>query len=74
MLGSQLLAAHSRHLPSSGCKFVARLLQAPNPPWSLQQEPSISLRSLTRLAGMAFQVLRCLIISLDLILKNLTRT
>lgn len=74
MLGSQLLAAHSRHLPSSGCKFVARLLQAPNPPWSLQQEPSISLRSPTRLAGMAFQVLRCLIISLDLILKNLTRT
>lgn len=50
------------------------LLQAPNPQWSLQQKPSISLRSLTQLAEVEFQVLRCLIVSLDLILENLTQT
>lgn len=50
------------------------LLQAPNPQWSLQQKPSISLHSLTQLAEVEFQVLRCLIISLDLILENLTQT
>lgn len=71
MLGSYLLAAHSRHLPSLGCKFVAPLSQAPSSPWSLQQEPSISLRFLTQLAGVTFQVSRCLIISLDLIPKKL---
>lgn len=74
MFGSHLLAAHSRHLPSSGCKSVSPLLQASNAPWSVQQEPSISLCSLTQLAGVTFQVLRCLIISLDLTLKNLTQT
>lgn len=53
---------------------MAPLLQASSPPWSLQQEPSISPHSLTQLAGVVFQVLRCLIISLDLILKNLTNS
>lgn len=47
MLSSHLLAAHSRHLPSSGCQFVAPFSQPPSSPWSLQQEPSISLHSLT---------------------------
>lgn len=42
VLGSSLLRAHSRHLPTLGCKFVAPLLQEFNPSWSLQQEPSIS--------------------------------
>lgn len=74
MLGSYLLAARSRHLPSLGCKFVAPLSQAPSSPWSLQQQPSISLHFLTQLAGVAFQVSRCLIISLDLIPKKLTQT
>lgn len=71
---SYLFAPHYRHLLSLGCKFVVFLLQAPNPQWSLQQKPSISLHSLTQLAEVEFQVLRCLIISLDLILENLTQT
>lgn len=74
MLGSYLLAARSRHLPSLGCKFVSPLSQTHNSLWSLQQEPSISLCFLTQLAGVTFQVSRCLIISLDLIPKNLTQT
>lgn len=68
-----LFVPHSRHLLSLGCKFVVFLLQAPNLQWSLQQKPSISLHSLTELDGVAFQVLRCFIISLDLILKTWLR-
>lgn len=68
MLCSYLFAPHSRRLLSLGCKLF--LLQAPNPQWSLQQKPSNSLHSLTQLAEVAFQVLRCLTISLGLILKT----
>lgn len=74
VLCSYLFAPHSRRLLSLGCKSVVFLLQAPNRQWSLQQKPSIPLHSLTQLAEVAFQILRCLIISLDLILKNLTQT
>lgn len=70
MLCSYLFVPHSKHLLSLGCKFMVFLSQAPNPQWSLQQKPSVSLHSLTQLAEVAFQVLRCLIISLDLILKT----